>query len=392
MSPGPRDRADSPADCRAWTTGAGGLRYYALDGCRDDGGAEVTGRGVVAALARWSGAAAVAGGLILAAGLGAGPSWSAPDPATPGPPAVRPRSERTVDALSVVKLRSKAFAGARSSGTLGPQREGTGVVIDSQGLVLTIGYLILEAETIELSTADGTTFPATVVGYDGVTGFGLLRALRPLPIAPIRIGQSSQIANRDRVLIVGFDGVAPAVVVSRRPFVGFWEYLLDEAIYTAPATVNWSGAALIDHEGRLLGIGSLSVNDALGADSHVPGNMFVPIDLLKPLLSDLLKYGKSSARARPWLGVQTQDVHGNVIVTRVSPGGPADLAGMRPGDVIVAIGNDNVRGQADFYTRLWSRGAAGVAVPLSVLREGKIQGVTVTSIDRDRYYRIKPTY
>jgi S1-C subfamily serine protease len=297
-----------------------------------------------------------------------------------------------VDALSVVKLRSKTFLGARSAKTLGPQREGTGVVLDAEGLVLTIGYLILEAETIELSTADGTAFPASVVAYDSVTGFGLLRSLRPLPITPVRMGQSSQVTVRERVLIVGFDGVAPAVVVSRRPFVGFWEYLLDAAIYTAPATVNWSGAALLDHEGKLLGIGSLSVNDALGSDSQVPGNLFVPIDLLKPLLSDLVAHGKSSARPRPWIGVQTQEVHGNVIVSRVSPESPADAAAIRLGDVIVAIGGQIIKGQAEFYTRLWSRGPAGVEVPLDVLREGRIQKVTVTSADRDTYYRAKPTY
>src|ERR687891_2297068 len=356
------------------------------------GDVDVTGPGVVGARARRRRVISVAAAVLLAAWLWAVPSGGAPDPATPSPPAVRPGPGRTVDVLSVVKLRSRTFAGARSSTTLGPQREGTGVVVDSQGLVLTIGYLILEAETVELSTADGTSFPATVVAYDSVTGFGLLRSLRPLPIAPIQFGQSSTITKRDRVLIVGFDGVAPAVVVSRRPFVGYWEYLLDEAIYTAPATVNWSGAALLDHEGKLLGIGSLSVNDALGSESQVPGNLFVPIDLLKPLLSDLIAHGKSSARPQPWIGVQTQEVHGNVIVSRVSPDSPAEAAAIRPGDVIVAVGGQTIKGQADFYTRLWSRGAAGVDVTLDVLREGKIQNITVTSADRDNYYRLKPTY
>jgi len=340
---------------------------------------------------RRAGRCRAAAGVLLAAWLWVVPAGGAPGQETPAPPTIRPRPERSVDSLSVVKLRSRAFASARSSQTLGPQREGTGVVIDASGLVLTIGYLILEAETVELSTADGTSFPATVVGYDSATGFGLLRSLRPLPIAPIAMGQSSSVATRDRVLIVGFDGVAPAVVVSRRPFVGWWEYLLNEAIYTAPATVNWSGAALLDSEGKLLGIGSLSVNDALGPDSQVPGNMFVPIDLLKSVLSDLVARGKSSARPRPWLGVQTQDVHGNVIVTRVSPDSPADKASMRTGDVIVAVGGETVTGQADFYTRLWSRGAAGVEIRLDVLRSGAIQHVTVTPADREAYYRVKPT-
>ena len=191
---------------------------------------------------------------IAAAGIG----FSIAAQETPlAPPAVQGKPDLTVDSLSVVKVKSKAVANARSTRALGTQREGTGVVIDSDGLVLTIGYLITEAETVELSTADGKSFPATVVGYDNATGFGLLKALRPLPIKPVQFGQSGNIGERELVLIVGFDGVAPAYVVSRRPFVGYWEYLLEEAIYTAPATVNWSGAALLNREGKLLGIGSL---------------------------------------------------------------------------------------------------------------------------------------
>ncbi|HKA44852.1 MAG TPA: S1C family serine protease [Burkholderiales bacterium] len=275
--------------------------------------------------------------------------------------------------------------------TLGAQREGSGVVIDSDGLVLTIGYLVVEAETVELMTADGRSFPATVVGYDNNTGFGLLRALRPLPIKPVQIGQSAGVADRELVLIVGFDGVAPAYVVSRRQFVGYWEYLLDDAIYTAPATVNWSGAALLNREGKLLGIGSLVVSDAMGSrGNQVPGNLFVPIDLLKPLLGDLIANGRSSARPRPWIGVNTQEVQGNVIVTRVSPDSPADDAAIRTGDVIVGIGGQSIKGQADFYSRLWSRGEAGVEVTLDVLRDGRVEKVSVKSIDRDKYYRPKP--
>jgi len=289
-------------------------------------------------------------------------------------------------------VKSKAVANARTSRSLGPQREGTGVVIDSDGLVLTIGYLIVEAETVELSTTDGRSFPATIVGYDNATGFGLLKALRPLPVKPVQFGQSASIGEREMVLIVGFDGVAPAYVVSRRPFVGYWEYLLDEAIYTAPATVNWSGAALLSREGKLLGIGSLVINDAMGTRTQVPGNLFVPIDLLKPLLGDLIATGRSSARPRPWIGINTQEVQGNVIVTRVSSEGPAEDARIRSGDVIVGIGGQTIGGQADFYIKLWKTGEAGVEVPLDVLRSGRVEKVTVKSIDRDRYYRAKPTY
>jgi S1-C subfamily serine protease len=344
----------------------------------------------------------VAAGFALAAALAAaaGPLTGQDQGAKPAPPAAQEgdraapgkRPEVTVDALSVVKVRTKAIVDARTSRNLGPSREGTGVVIDSEGLVLTIGYLILEAESVELSTADGRKFPARVIGYDNTTGFGLLRALRPLPIKPVQLGSSDKIAERELVLIVGFDGVAPAYVVSRRPFVGEWEYKLEEAIYTAPATVNWSGAALLNREGRLLGIGSLVVGDAAGAQSRVPGNLFVPIDLLKPMLGALIANGKAPGPTRPWIGVTTQELYGNVIVARVSPEGPADQASVRKGDVIVSVDGHTIKGQSDFYSQLWATGEAGVEIALGVLRAGQMEKLTVKSVDRSSYLKVRSSY
>jgi S1-C subfamily serine protease len=303
-----------------------------------------------------------------------------------------PARELTVDALSVVKVQAQAVKDARSLNTLGSQREGTGVVVDSNGLVLTIGYLIVEAENVQLSTADGKVFPATVVGYDNRTGLGVVRSLTPLPVKPVDFGVSATAAERELVLIVGFDGVAPAYIVSKRPFVGYWEYLLDEAIYTAPATVNWQGAALLDRQGKLLGIGSLAVGDSMGAQTQVPGNMFLPIDLLKPVVGELVAKGRVDAKPRPWLGVNTQDVQGHLIVTRVSPDSPAEAAGLTRGDLIVGIAGQPVQGQADFYMRLWARGDAGVEVPLDVLKGAKIEQYTVKSMAREQYYRAKQVY
>jgi S1-C subfamily serine protease len=299
--------------------------------------------------------------------------------------------ELTVDQFSVVKLTVKTVPDARSARSLGPQREGTGVVIDSSGLVLTIGYLVTEADTVELATADGRKFAANVIGYDNVTGLGLVKSLQPLPIKPVDLGESSGTNLRDLVLIVGYDGVAPAYIVSKRPFVGYWEYLLDEAIYTAPATVNWQGAALLSKEGKLLGIGSLAVGDAIGKGA-IPGNMFVPIDTLKPVLGDFIANGRATSKPRPWLGITSQEVQGKVIITRVNDEGPAADAGLQAGDIIVGLGGQSLRGQADFYLRLWKSGDAGVEITLDVLKGNKIEPVKVKSIAREGHFRSKPVY
>lgn len=300
-------------------------------------------------------------------------------------------AQHSVDALSVVRVKSQVVRNARSAATLGTEREGSGIVIDTN-LVLTIGYLITEAERVEVSTADGKRYPATVAGYDSTTGMGLLKALAPLPVKPVEFGESGKIAERDIVLIAGFDGVAPAYVVSKRSFVGYWEYLLDEAIYTAPATVNWQGAALLSREGRLLGIGSLAVGDALGTSANIPGNLFVPIDAVKPVLGDIVANGRVTSKPRPWLGLNTQEVHGHLIVTRVSPESPADEAGVKQGDILVGISGRKIENQADFYQKLWATGAAGVDVPLQVLKGTQLQQLVLKSRNRDSYFRPLPVY
>jgi S1-C subfamily serine protease len=319
-------------------------------------------------------------GILLGAGL-----------LTQVSPGVAAERELTVDQFSVVKLTVKTVPDARSARSLGPEREGTGVVIDSSGLVLTIGYLVTEADTVELATADGRKFPANVIGYDNATGLGLVKSLQPLPIKPVDLGESSIANLRDLVLIVGYDGVAPAYIVSKRPFVGYWEYLLDEAIYTAPATVNWQGAALLSREGKLLGIGSLAVGDAIGKGA-VPGNMFVPIDTLKPVLGDFIANGRATTKPRPWLGITSQEVQGKVIITRVTDEGPAADAGLQAGDIIVGLGGQSLSGQADFYLRLWKSGDAGVEVTLDVLKGSKVEAVKVKSINREQHFRSKPVY
>lgn len=301
--------------------------------------------------------------------------------------AAQPRPDETLSA--VVGISAKIQQGARSAETLGQVRRGSGALI-RRDYVLTIGYLVIEAEAIEVSSADGKTMPATLAGYDHATGFGVLKLAAPLGGTPLQLGDSSALAEREPAMVLnsqGRDSANIVYVVSRRPFAGSWEYLLDSAIFTYPAVAEWSGAPLIGGKGELLGIGSLIVPDAMGEGRQAPGNMFVPIDLLKPILEDLIAKGRRSMPPRPWLGINTDEVRGRLFVSRVSPEGPAERAGVRLDDIVLAVGEDEVASLPDFYRKVWARGAAGVEVPLKVLRGAQVREVKVRSVDRTQYFK-----
>ena len=296
---------------------------------------------------------------------------------------------------AVVGVRAVIPNDARTAEVLGTERAGSGVVIGADGLVLTIGYLILEAISAEVVLRGERVVPAEVVAYDYDTGFGLLRALSPIAIAPIEFGRSADLTERNEVLVAGFGGPQPvigAVVVSRRDFAGYWEYLLPNAIFTAPPHRAFGGAALIGRDGRLLGIGSLIVGDAAEPEQPLPGNMFVPIDALAPIFEDLLAGGRSRAPPRPWLGLYSENLRGRVFVNRVAPDGPAAKAGIAEHDIIVAVKGEPVRDMADFYRKLWALGPAGVEVPLTLLTAQGITQVAVESADRYDYLKIKSSY
>ena len=299
----------------------------------------------------------------------------------------QPKPDETLSA--VVGVSAKIQQGARSAATLGAQRRGSGALIRAD-YVLTIGYLVIEAEAIEVSSADGKTMPARLAAYDHASGFGLLKLAAPIGGTPLALGDSQSLGEREPAMVLNAqsrDEASIVYVVSRRPFTGSWEYLLDSAIYTYPAVPELSGAPLIGGKGELLGIGSLVVPDAMGAGRQGPGNLFVPIDLLKPILEELIAKGRRNAPAQPWLGVNADEVRGRLFVTRVSPEGPAERAGLQENDLVLAVGADEVTSLADFYRRVWSRGAAGVEVPLTVLRGVQVRDVRVRSIDRTQYFK-----
>ncbi|MDF0520042.1 S1C family serine protease [Bradyrhizobium yuanmingense] len=304
------------------------------------------------------------------------------------PPANQPRAsdygfdlDRALG--SVVGLHAIIPPDAFSAETLGTERAGNGVVIDD-GLVLTIGYLITEAESVWLHRADGRVVEGHALGFDSETGFGLVQALGQLDIAPLTLGSSAATRIGDRVVVGGAGGRTRSVasqVVAKQEFAGYWEYLLDEAIFTAPAHPNWGGTALLNERGELIGIGSLQLDrERDGEAEHV--NMIVPIDLLKPVLDDLRKFGRVNKPARPWLGLYSTEIDNRVVVIGISGNGPAARAELKTGDVILAVNGDKVTSQTAFYKKMWALGAAGVDVPLTVHHEGVTFDVTVTSTDR----------
>lgn len=305
----------------------------------------------------------------------------------------------TIDALSrasaaVVGVRVTAADDARSIATLGKERAGSGVVIAKDGLILTIGYLMLEAQEIRIVTQDNKTLPAVAVGYDLATGFGLIRPLLPLQgVAPVEMGSQANVKDGEPLMAaVGSTDtnieadVSMTRLVSKRAFSGSWEYHIDTALFTSPPVTagngNHSGAALFNQKGELLGIGSLLVMDAMGMNRRLPGNMFVPVDLLKPILAEMQQTGTSRLSIRPWLGLTSSDFSGRVQVLRVSDDSPAQKAGLKAGDVVLAVDGSKVVSLEAFYKKLWDRATPQEPVKLTVLQGADVNTVQVQPQDR----------
>src|SRR5580704_8996015 len=276
---------------------------------------------------------------------------------------------------AVVGLRAAVPEDAFTAQTLGTERAGNGVLIRDTGLVLTIGYLITEAESIWLTPITGTPVPGHALAYDQETGFGLVQALATLDLPALPIGDSGRAQIGDRVVVAGFGGRQRSVaarILAKQEFAGYWEYVLDEAIFTTPAHPNWGGTAMIGTSGELLGIGSLQMQQA--PERGKPGgdlNMIVPIDLLKPILDDMLKSGRANRPQRPWLGLYATEIEDKIVVVGLAKGGPAQKAGLNTGDVVLSVAGLEVSDLAGLYRRIWARGPAGAEIPLTVYRDGK---------------------
>jgi S1-C subfamily serine protease len=310
------------------------------------------------------------------------------------PPSAQPRVqdyaydlERALSA--VIGLHALIPPDAFTADTLGTERAGNGVLIDD-GLILTIGYLTTEAETIWLHLGDGRVVEGHALGYDQESGFGLVQALGRIDLPSLTLGSSRTIEVGERVVVGGAGGRTRSVaarIAAKQEFAGYWEYVLDEAIFTYPAHPNWGGTALISPVGELIGIGSLQVERAReGENEHL--NMIVPIDLLKPVLSDLRKSGRPNRPGRPWLGLYSTEIEDKIVIVGIAPKGPAERAELKSGDVVLSVAGENVSTLAGFYRKVWSLGEAGVEVPLTLYRDGVTFDVAVNSSDRAKFLKV----
>jgi S1-C subfamily serine protease len=314
--------------------------------------------------------------------------WKIPSSAQPKPGDYSYDLEHALAAM--VGVRTIIPSDAFTAETLGTERAGNGVFIRDNGLVLTIGYLITEAETIWLNLSDGRSVPGHVIGYDQETGFGLVQALAKVEVPALDIGKSSTATIGERVVVAGAGGRQRSVaarIVAKQEFAGYWEYVLDEAIFTAPSHPNWGGTALISPAGELIGIGSLQLQHVVDKGSPQNINMIVPIDLLNPIFDDLMKTGRRSGPPRPWLGLYATEVENRLVVVGLADRGPAKKADIRNGDIVMSVAGKEVSDLASFFRRIWAQGQAGVEVPMSIYRDGETMDLRIKSSERNRFLK-----
>lgn len=290
----------------------------------------------------------------------------------------------------VVGLRASVPADAHSASRLGTERSGNGCVISAEGLVVTVGYLVTEAEQVWLITGDGQVADAHVVGRDHDSGFALVQALQPLAVSPFRLGRSADVRSGDRVVTAAVGGLADAIdarVAARQEFAGYWEYLIEDAIYTTPPHRHWAGTALIGADGGLVGVGSLFMQQVTQNQGSLDVNMMIPIDLLPPIIDDLVRYGRVRRPPRPWIGMQATEFDENLVVVGLTDNGPAARAGVRVGDVVLGLPGGRVHSLSDLLRRMWATGDAGVTIDLDVLRNGEDRRIAIKSEDRSGNYK-----
>lgn len=316
----------------------------------------------------------------------------------PVQPDLRPRADKLEYDLSemaqaVFTLHAKVPADAFTAQHLGVQREGSAVLIDEDGLALTIGYLVTEATTVSLVDCTGAAKAAEVVGYDQASGYGLVRLIEPVEARPIPLGKLSDVPTGAELTVVAGGGPDYAMAVrllSKREFAGYWEYLLDEALFTAPPHPHWSGSALLSPEGKLVGLGSLYVQDVLPAENSPAGNMFVPIDMLPEIVQEMADTGRTAREPRPWLGMFVTEADGSLVIAGMVETGPAARSNLKLGDVVMGVEGEDVSDLAEFYRAVWARGPAGASIRFNILRNDRLRDIAVRTAARQDYLKRMP--
>jgi S1-C subfamily serine protease len=289
---------------------------------------------------------------------------------------------------AVVSITAHIPEDAMSADLLGTERSGHGVFIREDGLIVTVGYIVLDAETIWVGTDENTLVPAYLIANDFDSGLALLKPSLPVDVHAVELGSAADLETGEPVFVVGSGGISDTIearVVAKHEFAGRWEYLLEEAVYTAPVHPGWAGTAMLDGSGRLCGIGSLMLQDPGISTREAPVNLIIPIDTIAPVLNELCQYGRRRTPPRPWLGMLIHEDEEQLLVAGVYRGCPADSAGLRPGDIIVRVCGRPPFSLADFLRRVWARGPAGVSVPLTVLRDSELVEVTVETTERNAF-------
>lgn len=286
---------------------------------------------------------------------------------------------------ATVSIRSVTPQRHPSARLLGTERMGSGAIIDAEGHILTVGYVVMGARTIEVTLPDQQQFPATLVCQDFESGIAILQTpARDLPTVPL--GHSSSLKEGDKVIIVAATDqtqrmASPGFISALRPFEAYWEYMLDQAILTTAMNPGFGGGPLLDSLGQMIGVLSLNLN------STKEMTLAIPIDLFHRVKEGVFTFGSiTDRRPRPWVGMYSEPVEGGVAVIGLIPNGPASRAGMEVKDVILEVNNAEATGRRELYELMW-RNRAGDELTFTVQRGEEVLDIRVTSMDRAEFYR-----
>jgi S1-C subfamily serine protease len=286
---------------------------------------------------------------------------------------------------SVVHIHTEVPSAHPSTRILGDERMGTGTVVDPSGLILTVNYVVMGGETIQVTLARGRALRAEIVAQDFEVGLALLRVKRQgLPAAPVTASES--LTRGDPVFALGSTGprerrVAGGLVTYLGEFEAYWEYLLDRGIVSSAANPGFGGGPLFTLSGKMVGVVSLNLNEIARS------SLAIPVECYLRNQEEFVRFGRVVSRPqRAWLGVFAHVLEEGVVVAGLVPNGPGARSGIQEGDLIVSLDAREVPTRKDLYLSLW-RHAPGEKMTLEVMRDNQVRRLSVTAGDRADFYK-----